>query len=133
MTLELSEAIAKIGGGVVVDHDVAITVGNEWTDVAEFEITTASHIGVTITIDNPVAGIWAAPAPTVTVTPADGRSIVRGVNYVRSTCSTTEGDSVLPWGTAGQLEPGKYVVRAHSQKSGRDVELTHVTVTAVPA
>ena len=134
MALKLGEVVGKIGGGVILDRDVAITVGDEWVDVTEFEITTASHIAATIT--HTVVGpgdSWGSPAPTVLVSPADGRSLVPGVSFTRANCTIAPGELTIPLNTAGQLEPGKYRVRAHSQKFGRNVGLTHVTVIAVPA
>lgn len=132
MALELGNVVGKIGGGdVILDYDPGITLGNEWTVVAEFEVTTTSHVALTITHTSQ-ADNWTAPAPTVTIRPSDGRSIVRGVNATRTDCSTGPGEAPVPINTAGWLEPGGYRVHAHSQRSGRNVGLARVTVTAVP-
>lgn len=132
MALELGNVVGKVGGGgVILDRDVEITAGNAWVEVAEFEITTTSHIAVTITHASN-ADTWTTQAPTVVISPADGRSPVPGVNRTRAQGSSASGEAQYPLNTAGLMEPGKYKANAHSQRSGRNVGLTHVTVTAVP-
>lgn len=137
MAVVLGDVIGKIGGGgVILDRDVEFTVENAWVNVAMFEITSTCHIAATIThatvTDVTGGDSWSSLAPTVLIMPADGRSLVRGVNTARADCSLGPSNITVPLNTAGQLEPGKYGVLAHSQKSGRNVKLNHITVTAVP-